>query len=395
MEMLPLEGVRVLEIGQLVAIPGAGQQLVELGADVIKLEPPGGEAARRTDAAYAVAILRSYNRGKRSLRLDLKDPGDKAFARKLVATCDVVLHNWRPGALERLGFGHQQLAEIRRDIISVSVSGFGPHGPSATRPGLDIAAQAESGLMSMTGEADRHPQRVGTPVIDHATTYVVTQAVLAALLRRDRFGAGAEIRVPLLDVAIHLQTPNWTEQQVTGNMMSRCGNGQPSVAPAADVIDAADGPIVISGYQDHAWVRLCEAAGRPELADDPRFADNASRVANRTELLRTLSEALSSKSAAETVDALASAGVVAAVVRTYDQVMAAEDVIANGVFSPARAAAGEAYVVPRLPYHASPPLFRTPGPVPELGENDTEIRDCAAVREPTARDSVRRSCSRP
>ncbi|WP_235736359.1 CaiB/BaiF CoA transferase family protein [Nocardioides alcanivorans] len=386
-DMLPLEGVRVLEIGQLLAIPGAGQQLVELGADVIKLEPPGGEVARRTDAAYAVAILRSYNRGKRSVQLDLKDPDDHQVARDLVATCDVVLHNMRPGTLERLGFEHQQLTEIRPDIISVSVSGFGPEGPSATRPGLDIAAQAESGLMSVTGEADRDPQRVGAPIIDHTTTYLVTQAVLAALLRRARFGVGTEVRVPLLDVAIHLQTCNWTEQQITGQMMSRCGNGQPSAAPAADVIHAADGPIVVSGYQDHAWARLCEAAGRPELVDDPRFADNPSRVANRAELMSTLSEALQGRSAAETVDQLAAAGVVAAVVRSYDQVLRAEDVIANGVFTSARTAAGEEYVVPSLPYRADPPLWRTPGPVPEAGENDAEIRAEASRGRPIAHGS--------
>ncbi|AUS34877.1 CoA transferase [Rhodococcus qingshengii] len=372
---LPLAGVRVVEIGQLIAIPSAGQQLSDLGAEVIKLEPPGGEPARQIDADYARGIFYGYNRGKRSICLDLKDSADLQRARDLIASSDILLHNLRPGTLDRLGFSSAELQRLRPEIIAVSVSGYGAEGPSATRAGLDIAAQAESGLMSVTGEADSPPQRVGAPVIDHATSYVVAQAVLAALLRRERTGKGSSVRVSLLDVAIHLQTANWIEWQVSGKPMSRKGNGQPSVAPAADVFRAADGELVISGYQPRAWIELCKAIDLPELADDPRFTTNALRVENRVDLVATIEKQLCHRSAAEAVEHLTAAGVVAALVRDYDQVIRADDVVANRTFIPGTNERGEQYLTPAMPYRAEPPMARTElSQVPALNEWTTSTR---------------------
>lgn len=372
--MLPLAGVRVLELGQLIAVPGAGQQLAEYGAEVIKLEPVGGEPARRITAAYGTAILRGYNRGKRSVEVDLKDENDFALVEDLIANSAVLLHNMRPGTLDRLGLTFDRLTELRPGFISVSVSGFGAAGPSATRAGLDIAAQAESGLMSVTGVADGDPQRVGTPIVDHATTYVVTQAVLAALIRRDRYGVGSEVRVPLLDVAIHMQTPNWIEHQLSDTGMTRNGNGQPSVAPAADVIATADGQVVISGYQPHAWQTLCEVIDRPELLDDPRFVDNGARVANRPALLEILTRALGGMTAQSAVAKLVDAGVVAAVVRTYDDVLEASDVTTNGIFVEGVTEAGDSYRVPAPPFRSNPPMTEGLGPIPAVGQDTGAIR---------------------
>ena len=364
-----MAGVRVVEIGQLIAVPSAGQQLTYLGAEVIKLEPPGGEPARQIDAAYARGIFHGYNRGKRSICLDLKDAGDHGRAEELIASSDVVLHNLRPGTLERLGFSYADLQSLRSDIISVSVSGYGGEGPSATRAGLDIAAQAESGLMSVTGEADGLPQRVGAPIIDHATSYVVTQVVLAALLRRERSGEGSSVRVSLLDVAIHLQTANWAEWQISGVRMTRKGNGQPSVAPAADVFQAKDGQLVISGYQPRAWVELCKAIDLPELVDDPRFATNDLRVANRMQLIAIIERQLGDRSAVEAVQHLTAAGVVAALVREYEEVITDDDIVANNTFVHGFTEHGDDFLVPAMPFRAEPPMVRSrPLCIPVLNE---------------------------
>ncbi|MDV8009375.1 CoA transferase [Rhodococcus sp. IEGM 1318] len=380
-ESLALEGIRVLELGQLIAVPSAAQQLAEYGADVIKIEPPGGEPTRKIKAAYATAILRGYNRGKRSVEIDLKNKEDFAFFERLIVSADILLHNMRPGTLARIGLPYDRLETLRPQIISVSVSGFGSKGPSAVRAGLDIAAQAESGLMSVTGEASGDPQRVGAPIIDHATSYVVTQAVLAAVIRRDRHGVGSDIRVPLLDVAVHLQTPNWVEHQLSDRKMTRNGNGQPSVAPAADVITVHDGQLVISGYQPHAWNRLCEVIDRPDLVDDPRFVDNDSRVHNRADLLAILTQAIGHMSTQGAVDKLVASGIVAAMVRTYDEVLAAPDVIENGVFVDGRTETGSTFKVPAPPFRSHPPLSCDLGAIPEVGEHTREIRD--AVLRPS------------
>jgi crotonobetainyl-CoA:carnitine CoA-transferase CaiB-like acyl-CoA transferase len=352
---LPLSGYRILEIGQLIAVPSAGQQLLEMGAEVIKIEPPGGEPSRLLDSSYGQAIFRGCNRGKTAIELDIKTESGSAHLRDLLSETDAVIHNLRPGTLDRLGFSFADMQEIKPDIVSVSVSGFGPHGPSRTRAGLDIAAQAESGMMSVTGEADGDPQRVGAPIVDHATAFMVVQTVLASLLRRDRFGQGTEARVPLLEVAVSLQTSNWVEQQIIGRQMRRVGNGQPSLAPAADVVRAKDGEFVVSGYQPQAWRQICEYIGKPELADDPRFIDNPSRVANRPELIPILNSHFAHMTVEEAVGGLAAAGIVAAVIREYDAVLTAPDIVENGVFADAQA--GDfTFQVPTAQCHSSPPL---------------------------------------
>ncbi|WP_051297450.1 CaiB/BaiF CoA transferase family protein [Brevibacterium album] len=352
---LPLAGVRIIELGQLIAVPSAGQQLLEMGAEVVKVEPPGGEPARQLDSSYGQAIFRGFNRGKTAIELDIKSEEGAERLRRLIAGADAVIHNLRPGTLDRLGFSYAAMQELRPDLISVSVSGFGPRGPSALRPGLDIAAQAESGMMSVTGEADGQPQRVGAPVIDHTTAFIVVQTVLAALLRRDRFGHGTEARIPLLEVAVSMQTSNWVEQQITGSEMRRRGNGQPTLAPAADVLTAADGEFVVSGYQPQAWRILCTHIGQPELADDPRFRDNASRVANRPVLIPLLNRFFSRMTVAEAVGGLTAAGVVAAELRGYGDVPEAADIVDNGVFAEA-VFEDQRFRVPTAPCHSSPPL---------------------------------------
>ncbi|MFD6064619.1 CoA transferase, partial [Rhodococcus wratislaviensis] len=188
----PLDGVRVVDFGQFIAAPAATQILVDLGADVIKVEPVTGEAAR-TIGLYGEAILRTYNRGKRAVAVDLATPRGQQLAHRLIADADIVVQNLRPGVMERFGLGAAAVRAAHPQVIYATVSGFGLHGPSKQRAGLDIAAQAESGIMWVTGEADGEPQRVGFPVVDAAAAQVFAQAILGAYVRRLRFGTGDEV----------------------------------------------------------------------------------------------------------------------------------------------------------------------------------------------------------
>ena len=348
---LPLSGITVVDFGQYIAAPGAAQTLADLGADVLKIEGPGGDQARGI-GVYGEAIMRAYNRRKKSIVLDLKAEDDLRHARALIARADVVIHNLRPGVMEKLGLSADEIRELNPTVILAAVSGFGTDGPSRRRPGLDIAAQAETGMMSVTGEADGDPQRVGFPLVDHATSYVVTQAVLAALFRRERTGLGDDIDVSLLDVAIDLQCVNWGEYSLTGVAPHRRGNGQPTAAPAADIFPTADGSIVVSAYTEQRFTQLCDLAGRPDLPKDPRFADNPARVAHRGELLAALTPFFAGLDTEAALTALTSVGIVAGAVRTYDQVPSAPDVIASGIFTTGSTADGHTYSIPGLPYRS-------------------------------------------
>ena len=345
----PLAGIRVVEFGHYIAAPAATQLLCDLGAEVVKIEPPGGDQARGI-GAYGEGIVLAFNRGKRSVVLDLKRDDDRETALALIAEADVVVQNLRAGALARFGLGPDELRAAHPRLVYVSISGFSPASPSAQRPGLDIAAQAESGLMSVNGEAGGDPIRVGFPVADVAASYAVVQAVLAALLRRERTGEGGVAEVSLLDAAIHLQSAMWGEWHASGQEPRRKGNGQATVAPAADLVHTADGTIVLSAYTADHFGRLCGLIGKTWMVNDPRFADNPSRVANRKALLDEISQPLGTLRTAECLALLADHGIVAAEVRTYRDVAAAEDVRAGGVLTTGIGPDGDRYTVPSLPF---------------------------------------------
>ncbi|WP_019203447.1 CaiB/BaiF CoA-transferase family protein [Tsukamurella sp. 1534] len=375
---LPLHGIRVIDLGQYIAAPGATQALADLGAEVIKVENPNGDQARSI-GSYGEAIIRAYNRRKSSVVVDLKSEAGLAQARALIRSVDVVVSNLRPGALDRLGLSADAIRDLNPTVIFAEVTGFGKTGPSARRPGLDIAAQAESGLMYVTGEPDRDPQRVGVPVIDHATAYVLTQALLASLFRRERTGAGDHIEVSLLDVAVNLQAVNWADYSV-GAKPVRQGNGQPSVAPAADLFTTTDGSIVVSAYTEEKFAALCALAKTPELLEDPRFRDNPGRVAHRAELLAALAPFFAGVTTEDALEMLTAANIVSGAVRSYDQARVAGDVVASGIFVEAVTPDGEQYTIPGLPYRAvSVPRTADGGAVPDLGADTDRILGELAV----------------
>lgn len=368
----PLNGVRVVDLGQYIAGPGAAMVLAELGASVIKIEPLAGDQARHI-GRYGESMVRAYNRGKRSIALDLKSPAGRDAALKLIAKCDVVVQNLRPGVVDTLGLGARAVRERFPRIVYLSISGFGSRGPSRDRPGYDIAAQAESGLMSVTGEPDRLPQKVGVPIVDAAAAHLGAQAVLAALLGRARSGVGETIETSLLEVAMHLQAATWCEYLGGAPEPTRIGDGQPNNAPAAEVVATRDGHIVLSAYAEEHWARFCRVVGREALIDDPRFSTNARRVEHRAALREVLRDCLSGLSSEECVTLLGRNQIVAGAVRTYGQVLASADLAASGLVVEAAAADGSHYRALGLPYRfgESPPA--APPAAPACGADTDAV----------------------
>lgn len=369
-----LAGVRVLEIGHFIAVPSAAQTLVDLGADVIKLEPVEGDSARSagwTKDAFG-PMFSAYNRGKRSIVLDLQNEEARAQAKRLAVSCDIVLSNTRPGAMEKQGLGADQLRAIAPRLIYGRVSGFGQTGPSSVRPGFDIAAQAESGMMSLNGELARDPVRIGFTVVDILAANALSTGVLAALLRRHATGKGDLVDVSLIDVAVSALAAQWGHYRRAGGVPMRCGNGQPAVAPAADVIATRDGAIVLAAYMQPHFARLCATIGRPELAQDPRFVTNKERVANRAELLSVLGEAMGEFNTEELVEKLTQGGIVSGVIRTMDKVEAGKAGVSADLFVDVDAPGSSSIQLPGLAFE-SEGTRRRGGRLPGLGEHTEEV----------------------
>lgn len=368
----PLAGVRVIDFGQYIAGPGAAMTLAELGATVIKVEPLAGDQARHV-GRYGESMVRAYNRGKRSIALDLKSEAGREIAWRLMAGSDVVIQNLRPGAVEKLGLGPAEVRARHPRVIYLSISGFGGNGPSSERPGYDIAAQAESGLMAVTGEADRPPQKVGVPIVDAAAADLGAQAVLAALYGRERSGVGETLEVSLLETALHLQAATWCEYLGGGPEPTRIGHGQPHNAPAAEVVATLDGHIVLSAYAEDHWKRFCVAIGREELVDDPRFASNERRVAHRAELREVLDQCLSGYTSEACVALLSQHQIVVGAVRRYRDVLTSADVIASGILVEAASAAGSPYRALGLPYRMGDGPRPEPAAAPACGADGAEL----------------------
>lgn len=368
----PLKGIRVVDLGQYIAGPGAAMVLAELGASVIKVEPLTGDQARHI-GRYGESMIRAYNRGKRSIALDLKSDAGRSAALRLIARSDVVIQNLRPGVVDKLGLDARVVRERFPRVVYLSISGFGSRGPSRDRPGYDIAAQAESGLMSVTGEPDRLPQKVGVPIIDAAAAHLGAQAVLAALYGREKTGVGETLETSLLEVAMHLQAATWCEYLGGAPEPTRVGDGQPNNAPAAEVVATRDGHIVLSAYADEHWARFCRVVHRDALIDDPRFCTNARRVEHRPALRAVLRDCLSGLSTEECVTLLGEHQIVAGAVRTYGQVLASPDIEANDIVVDAASAGGAGYRALGLPYRLGPAPKAAPRAAPDCGADSDAV----------------------
>lgn len=369
--MTPLAGIRVLEFGGFIAGPGAGMRLRDLGADVIKVEPPGGDAARGM-GAYGRSILHNFNRGKRSLAIDVQHELGQQIIGELLDRTDVVIQNLSPGAMARLGLDATSLCGQFPRLIYLTVAGYRAAGPNGGRRGFDGAVQAEAAMMYLNGERGTPPMKVGFPIVDVATAHIGAEAVLAALITRMRTGRGGQLEVPMFDVAVHLQNVPLSTFIESGEEPPRTGNGLPHNAPAADLVPTRDGYIVLSAYLEDHWRRLCETLGRTDLLADWRFATNDRRVAERPALLRELGAAFGPLTTAEAIELLSSNGLVVGIARTYQDLAACDEFVA-GEFVMSKDCDGKpVYPIVRPPYVIGSEPATYPSP-PALGADNEEI----------------------
>lgn len=316
--MSALEGVRVVELTQIMAGPFCGQVLADMGADVIKVEPrDGGDQTRRS---MGEAAFRAVNRNKRSIALDLKDDADRAILHRLVKTADVLLENYRPGVAAKLGADYDTLRALNPRLIYASISGFGQTGPYAQRPGFDLIAQGMSGIMSVTGEPGGNPVKAGVPVSDLSSGLFCAIGILSALHARERTGEGQRIDTSLWEGAFALTIWETAELWSTGNVPQPLGSAHRISAPY-QALRTRDGYVTVGGNSDRLYGRLCEAIGRPQLIEDPRFASNLDRMAHRPELVVELEAALTERTTAEWVETLLDAGVPAGPLHNVQQVV--------------------------------------------------------------------------
>ena len=370
----PLSGLRVLDLSRVLAGPYCTMMLADLGAEVIKVEQPEvGDETRgwgppfaASEAAYFLAV----NRSKRSVALDLKDPADRESALALALRSDVVIQNFRAGTIGRLGLGYENLRSRRPDIVYCSLTGFGSDRDPPDRPGYDFIAQAECGLMQITG--DEQPTKVGVALVDVITGMNAAIGILAALRRRDRTGEGEHVEVSLLDSGLAALVNVAQGALVTGDEPRRFGNAHPNIAPY-QTFRAADGWIAVAAANDGLYRRLCAAMGCSELAADPRFVTNADRVRNRGELVELLEERFLLRSADEWVAALDAAGVPAGKIRgVLDALAAAQAAGRRPTVTVSHPKAGELELV-ASPIRLAQASLRPPQPPPLLGEHTVEV----------------------
>jgi crotonobetainyl-CoA:carnitine CoA-transferase CaiB-like acyl-CoA transferase len=318
----PLDGVRVVDLSRVLAGPYCTMVLADHGADVVKVERPGGGDETRSwgppfahgESAYYLAV----NRSKRSCAIDLADPAGRELGLELCAGADVVVENFRFGGAERLGLGYAQVRERNPGVVYCSISGFGSDREPRGRPGYDFVAQAESGLMSITGPSDGPPYKAGVALVDVLTGLHAAAAVTAAL----HGGRGARIEVPLLDSGLAGLVNVAQGALVTDSEPERHGNAHPSIVPYQDLATAS-GRVAVAAPNDGLFRALCVALGAPRIADDARFTTNADRVRHRAELIPLLEERLAGAPADEWVERLSAAGVPAGKIRTVPDALAA------------------------------------------------------------------------
>jgi formyl-CoA transferase len=311
-----LDGLRVLELTQVMAGPFCGQVLADMGADVVKVEPLEGDSTRRS---LGTAAFLAVNRNKRSVALDLKASAHQAVLHRLTRDADVVLENYRPGVAKRLGAGWEELSALNPRLVYASVSGFGQTGPYAQRPGYDLIAQGLSGVMSVTGEPDGEPVKCGIPISDLSAGLFCAVAILSAVIARERTGRGQRIDTSLFEGALALSVWETAELWGTGRVPGPLGSAHRLTAPY-QALRTADGHITVGANNQRLWRRMCEAIGREGLADDPRFATNEARMANRPSLAAELESALAARGVDEWVSVLEEAGVPCGPIHDYRQV---------------------------------------------------------------------------
>ncbi len=393
-----LSHIRVLDLSRILAGPWAGQMLADFGADVIKVERPGAgddtrgwgppfvkdQEGKPTDAAY----FHSANRGKKSIAIDMTSPEGQALIRRLAENVDVVLENYKVGGLKKYGLDYASLKAVNPKLIYCSVTGFGQDGPYSSRAGYDFMIQAMGGLMSVTGEPDGQPMKVGVALADVMTGLYAANAVQAALLHRNQTGIGQHIDLALLDVQVATLANQAMNYLVGGTPPGRLGNAHPNIVPY-EAFATADGHIIVAVGNDGQFARFCELAGAPELAVNPAFATNALRVGSREDLVPLVAALMLEHDSQWWLENLSAHGVPCGPINTLDQVFANEQVQhRNMQLELPHPQAGSVPAVANpvkfsetpIEYNAAPPMLgqHTEQVLAELGLSEREISQLKA-----------------
>ncbi|MHB8072421.1 CaiB/BaiF CoA transferase family protein [Desulfosporosinus fructosivorans] len=372
----PLAGIKVLELARTLAGPYCSMILADMGADVLKVEQPGLGDETRGFAPPALegesCYYLSLNKNKQGITLNLKTEEGKQIVRELVKDADVLIENFRTGTMEKLGLGYDVLKEINPRLVYCAVSGFGRTGPMKDEPAYDLVMQAYGGLMSVTGEADRPPVKVGFSVVDLTTGMYACIGTLLALWAREKTGRGQFVEASLLESIVSLQTYLAQSVMATGKIPGRLGSGHPNMAPY-QVFESKDSYVVIAVTNDQLWRKMCDALGLDDLKEHPKFAVNADRVKNRTELIELMSEYARCRTTEEISTKLKEAGVPGGPINNIADVLADPQVIHRGMIQEVEHPTIGTLKMLGIPIK----LSETPGSVrmapPTLGQNNIEV----------------------
>jgi formyl-CoA transferase len=372
-----LDGIRVLDVSQVLAGPFCGQLMADNGAEVIRVESLDGDLCRRfpPDRGGQSTTFLAVNRGKRGLALNLKTAEGQDVLHRLAESADIMIQSFLPSRAKQLGIDYDTISRLNGDLIHVTISGYGPTGPLKDKAGLDMMVSAYAGIMGITGDPDGSPARPGTPAIDMGTGMIAYGAAMTALVARGNGKGGQAVNVSLMQTALNLLAFNATHWLVEGQVPVREGSGFMKLAPYG-AFDAADGPIIVGAPNEAGWQRLCAALDRSDLRDDPRFATNTDRISNRSALDSEIGAILKSATVTEWIERFDAVGAVAAPIHSMDQVFAQEQVKATGMIVEAKDRDGSTVnlVGPPFKLCETPP---EPGDAPPyLGEHtETVLRE--------------------
>jgi succinate---hydroxymethylglutarate CoA-transferase len=375
----PLTGVKVMEFGQIAAGPFTGSLLADLGADVVKVERPDGGDGMRSwppltgegNAEFSENFA-SLNRNKRSITADLKDAAEVARLRKLAAVADVVVENFRPGVLVRLGLGYETLSADNPKLVYCSISGYGQDGPYGGKGAFDVTVQAMSGLMSVTGEPGRPPVKCGVPVGDFCAGLYAAYAITAALMQARETGRGAHIDCSMLGALIGVGALQTSEYFGTGKAPQALGSAHPRNAPY-QAFPASDEHFVIAAGNDRLWGQVCEAVGLPDLRHDPRFANQGLRAKNQAALTALLEPRFRDRTAAEWLDEMDRRGIPCAPINSYPQILEDPQVAHLGLVRDLTLPNGATTRTTAFPLAMSDYRFEIYRQPPELGADNAEV----------------------
>ncbi|MBP2444891.1 CaiB/BaiF CoA transferase family protein [Rhizobium leguminosarum] len=386
----PLAGIRVIELARVLAGPWAGQMLADLGADVIKVEnPDGGDETRQWGPPFvegadgenlSAAYYHAANRGKRSITADLKSPEGQDLVRRLVATADVVIENFKLGGLVKYGLDYDSLRQVNPKLVYCSITGFGQTGPYASLAGYDYIVQGMSGFMSITGEPDGQPMKAGVAIADIFTGIYAVSAIEAALIHALKSGEGQLVDMALLDVQSAVLANQNMNYLVSGAAPTRLGNAHPNISPY-EVVPTADSYLILAVGNDSQFRRLCTILGLDAIAGDERFATNKARVANRGEVRSLISTETLKWRKADLLKACEENAVPAGSINTIEEMFADPQVQARGLRIDLADTAGTVIPGVRTPVVLSETPLSYIRPSPRLGEHSEEILAELAERE--------------